>query len=323
MSNLIHGNRSKERIMESQVGDGSDGLRLDVYLSKRFSYLSRTSWQKEITGGKLILNGQLTLNVKKHIFSGDIIEYIAGEIVEPSIDNEFSIVFENENYLAVNKTGNLPVHPSGIFFRNTLVMLLEDQRGEKFYPVHRLDRETSGAILLGKNSAAASEVQKNFSKVEKEYIAIVRGDLKEGRFAVKTPIGPARNSLINKKREAYDGGDESALTDFELISSSGIFSLVKAYPVTGRMHQIRVHLKYAGYPIIGDKMYGDDETIYLDFVKSGDSDKLAERAGFSRCALHSHSFSFYDPFEKRDIKIIAEIPGDMELFLKNNNLRYE
>ena len=146
----------KERIMESFVNEGYDGLRLDLYLSKRFSYMSRTSWQKEIAAGKMKLNGSVVLNVKKHIYSGDIIEYIAGDIKEPAIDAGYTVIFENENYLAVNKTGNLPVHPSGIFFRNTLVMLLEDQRHENFFPVHRLDRETSGAILFGKNSGAAT-----------------------------------------------------------------------------------------------------------------------------------------------------------------------
>ncbi len=319
MNNFTQIDKSKDRIMESLVSEKHHGLRLDLYLSRRFSYLSRTSWQREITAGKLVLNGSVILNVKKHLCSGDMVEYIAGEIIEPEVDKEFTVIFENENYLAVNKTGNLPVHPSGIFFRNTLVMLLEDHRGEKFYPVHRLDRETSGALLLGKNSAAASEVQKNFGKVGKEYIAIVRGNLKEEKFTVDTPIGDARKSLISKKREAFENGSESALTEFELISSSGLYSLVKASPVTGRTHQIRVHLQYAGYPIIGDKMYGDDETIYLEYIKSGDSDKLSERAGFSRCALHSRSFAFYDPFEKKEIKIIAEIPCDMKLFIENNN----
>ena len=316
MENLIH----KERVMESLVNDGFDGLRLDLYLSKRFSYLSRTSWQREISDGKLKLNGSVILNVKKHVYSGDMVEYFAGEIDEPAIDPNYIIIFENENYIAVNKTGNLPVHPSGIFLHNTLVMLLESSRGEKFYPVHRLDRETSGALLLGKSSAAASGVQNSFGKAGKEYIAIVRGKSCPENITVDTPIGPARDSLINKKREAYIGAQESALTMFETISSTGEFSVVKAHPVTGRMHQIRVHLKYAGYPIIGDKMYGDDETIYLDYIKEGNTLNVTERAGFQRCALHSRSFVFFDPFEKREIKICAEIPGDMELFINNNFL---
>jgi len=307
----------KERIIESLVNGEYDSQRLDLYLSKRFNYMSRTSWQREISAGKLRLNGSVILNTKKHVHTGDMIEYAAGEITEPAIDPEYKVIFENENFLAVNKTGNLPVHPSGIFFNNTLVMLLEDKRGEKFYPVHRLDRETSGAILFGKNPAAASAVQKNFGKVGKEYIAIVRGILEKQHFEVDVPIGAARGSQINKKREAYAGADESALTKFDLVSSNGLYSVVKARPVTGRLHQIRVHLKYAGYPVLGDKMYGPDETVYLDYIKQGDSETLAERAGFQRCALHSSSFSFYDPFEKCEIKIFAEIPPDMDIFIKN------
>jgi len=319
MAGFSNNLKLNERIIESLVTAGYEGLRLDLYLSKRFNYLSRTSWQREISAGKLRLNGSVISNVKKRVNCGDMIEYIAGDIIEPSINPDYSIIFENENYLAVNKTGNLPVHPSGIFFRNTLVMLLEEERGEKFFPVHRLDRETSGAILFGKNSSAASEVQKNFTKVGKEYIAIVKGEITERQFKVEVPVGPARNSLITKKREAYDNAEESALTKFELVSANRQFSVVKAFPVTGRMHQIRVHLHYAGYPIIGDKMYGDDETIYLDYVKNGESETLMARAGFNRCALHSHSFTFFDPFENREIEIIAKIPSDMENFLKNNN----
>lgn len=313
----------RERTIASPVNDAYGALRLDLYLSKRFSYMSRTSWQREISAGKLKLNGEVIRNVKKTVHPGDVIEYAAGEIVEPDIDPGYSVIFENENYLAVNKTGNLPVHPSGIFFRNTLVMLLEGKTGKKFFPVHRLDRETSGALLLGKNSAAASEIQKTFSKTGREYIAIVSGEVEKTNFIVDVPIGTARNSLINKKREAYKEAEESARTEFELLSTCGIYSAVKAFPVTGRMHQIRVHLKYAGYPILGDKMYGADETIYLDYVKNGDSEILTGRAGFHRCALHSRSFAFFDNFEKREIKISAGIPDDMMIFMKNNNFFYK
>ena len=120
MNNFTHNEKSKDRIMESPVSENYHGLRLDLYLSRRFSYMSRTTWQREITAGKLILNGSVILNVKKHVCSGDMIEYIAGEIIEPEVDRDFTVIFENENYLAINKTGNLPVHPSGIFFRTTI-----------------------------------------------------------------------------------------------------------------------------------------------------------------------------------------------------------
>ena len=126
---------NKERIIESLVNDNFNWMRLDLYLAKRFSYRSRTSWQKEIIEGRIILNGSVIVNAKRKIYPGDRLEYMAGEIHEPEIDPGFSVIFENENYLAVNKTGNLPVHPSGVFFHNTLAALLEDKYGEKFYPV--------------------------------------------------------------------------------------------------------------------------------------------------------------------------------------------
>ena len=105
----------KERIIESPVHEKYGAMRLDVYLSKRFSYHSRTSWQKEISEGRIMLNGAVMMNVKRKVYPGDIIAYMADEIHEPGIDPDYKVIFENENYLAVNKTGNLPVHPSGIF----------------------------------------------------------------------------------------------------------------------------------------------------------------------------------------------------------------
>lgn len=300
-----------KRIVESLVNEHYSGMRLDLYLSKRFSYHSRTLWQREIAEGKIILNGSVIVNVKRKIYPGDRLEYMAGEIHEPEIDPEYSVVFENENYLAVNKTGNLPVHPSGIFFRNTLVALLEEKHGEKFYPVHRIDRETSGAVLFAKNSRAVSAVQGGAGIMEKEYLAVVRGVFIEPDFSVDMPIGPARSSLINKKREAYGGAPEEALTRFNTVCTNGTLSLVKAQPVTGRLHQIRVHLLHAGYPILGDKIYGSDERIYLEYIKYGITPALIRRSGFSRCALHSCSLTFFDGFEKRSVRIAADMPKDI------------
>jgi len=299
-----------ERMIESAVPAEYTGLRLDLYLSKRFSYLSRTAWQREVESGRVLLNGSVTLNVKKHVIEGDRVLYKPPSLEEPEVDFNYSIIFENDNYIVVNKTGNLPVHPSGIFFKNTLVVSLEEQTGKKFFPVHRLDRETSGAILLGKSAEAASSVQKKFSSVSKEYSAVVRG-VTEEYFSVDVPIGPARNSLIMKKREAYPGAGETALTHFRRISCTGDYSLVEAVLVTGRMHQIRVHLKYTGHPILGDKMYSDDETIYLDYVESGLTEGVISRAGFPRCALHSSLIVFYDDYEKREIHVTAPLPEDM------------
>jgi 23S rRNA pseudouridine1911/1915/1917 synthase len=202
------------------------------------------------------------------------------------------------------------------------VSILERLYNQKFLPIHRLDRETSGAILLGKNNEAASSVQSAFDNVSKMYTAIVKGGIEGKSFIIDVPLGQARNSSIRKKREAFFGAPEKAVTEFSIISVSSDreFSLVNAFPVTGRMHQIRAHLSYAGYPIIGDKIYGKDESIYLRYVEEGESNELENRAGFKRCALHSSYIKFYHPYEKSFIEINAPFLPDMEEFIEKNGL---
>lgn len=301
-----------DRIISSAVPAAAPVQRLDIYLSARFNYMSRTSWQREIAAGRVIVNGAAVPVPGKKIRPGDIVSYMAEDYEEPEIDPGYSLIFEDELFVAVSKSGNIPVHPSGVFFRNTLVMLLEDDLGIKLFPVHRLDRETSGAILFGKTAEAASLVQKNFGSFAKSYRAVVRGVPAEREFTVDIPIGQARSSLIRKKREAYPGAPEESCTEFRLLSSSGENALIEAVPVTGRMHQIRVHLKYAGYPIIGDKLYGEDESVYLDYVEHGLTDSVISRAGFSRCALHSYSIGFTHPFSGMEISICAMLPDDIK-----------
>ncbi len=311
-----------ERIIESTVPEGIISQRIDLYLSGRFGYLSRTAWQKEIAEGRVLLNGKAA-SVKKKISSGDSICYMAGEIDEPEIDSRYSIVYEDDFFIAVNKPGNLPIHPSGVFFNNTLVMLMARDLGGKFYPVHRIDRETSGLILLAKDSASASSVQCNFSEVKKSYLAVVKGRITEKNFSVEVPLGPARNSLIRRKREAYEGAPENALTNFSLIEALDEYSLVKADLVTGRTHQIRAHLSWFGHPIVGDKIYGEDESIYMDFAKYGDIDDINKRAGFSRCALHSSTMIFHHPREGRDIHLTAPLHEDMKALMRSGGFEYE
>jgi RluA family pseudouridine synthase len=309
-----------DRVIESPVPDVFAGMRIDLYLSRRFSYLSRTTWQKEIESGRVYLNGIVQKNVKKRLCARDLVGYIAQDIQEPEVDFSYSVLFEDDRFLVLNKSGNIPVHPSGIFFNNTLVMHLERERGVKFYPVHRLDRETSGAILFGKDPAAASAVQSCFDRVTKEYLAVVRGTPEKREFSVELPLGPALNSRIRKKREAYPGAPESAVTRFKSVSSGVGVSLVKASPVTGRMHQIRVHLQYAGYPILGDKIYSYDESIYLDYVENGNTENVISRAGFNRCALHSSSLIFFHPFTENNITVRAALLPDMEDLLQRCSL---
>lgn len=307
-----------EIFVESIVPSEFSGARLDAYLAARFDYKSRTEWRREIERGMIVFNGVSIQKHHKRLCAGDRVKYEGRSYSEPEVDRNISIIYEDEHIFAVNKSGNLPVHPSGIFFFNTLQTILEEQLSMKVYPLHRLDRETSGVVIFAKNKQAASAVQTNFSAdVKKKYIAIVHGTPGTDPFEINIPIGPARNSVIRKKREAYEGAPEMALTRFAQIQTFNAYSLLDVYPETGRQHQIRVHLLAAGHPIVGDKMYGFDETIFLRFLEEGNSSALIELLEMPRCALHSSRLEFTHPVSRERLTIAAPVPADFKNFIKS------
>lgn len=307
------------KTINSTVPDQYNSYRIDKYLSERFTYMSRSAWQKELSLGTFAINGKPVTRYSTPVSSGDIITYNVAHINEPAINSDYSVVYEDAHFVAVNKSGNLPVHPSGVFFTNTLLTLLQNDMNTRLYPLHRLDRETSGIVLFAKDRESASAIQSKFnSMVSKRYLAIVHGKPEKRHFTIDTPIGQDRKSIIQKKRAAYSGAPEQSLTHFQCLISNGTYSLLKVMPVTGRQHQIRIHCLFARLPIMGDKLYGIDDTMYLRFIKEGYSREIAERLGFHRTALHSHRLIFYHPYTQKKVLIKARIPADMSEFLHNN-----
>ncbi|PKL39129.1 MAG: RluA family pseudouridine synthase [Spirochaetae bacterium HGW-Spirochaetae-1] len=304
-----------ERIIESTVPGNFDGYRLDRYLAERFTYLSRSAWQREIGAGNISLNGSVVVNYHKRLKGGDFMSFTGRDIYEPEVDRDYALLYEDDDILAVNKPGNIPVHPSGRFFHNTLLMILQEDRGQSLFPVHRLDRETSGVILFAKNAETVSLLNRKSDSWEKIYLALVHGTVGEGPFMDNTPIGSDPRSHIQKRRAAYEGAPEEALTLFERISVFGKYSLVQATLRTGRQHQIRVHLLHQGYPIVGDKLYGLDERYYLEFIEKGYTPELLTKLGFPRSALHAWKLHFPHPRMGKIISVVAPLPRDMEEFI--------
>jgi RluA family pseudouridine synthase len=296
------------RIIASMIPDGMSPIRIDKYLSERFDYLSRSAWQKEIESGKLTLNGVVCLSASQKVKSGDSLSYDGREIVESDVDADFSILYEDEIMVVLNKPGDLPVHPAGRYFNNTLTMLYEKHYGEKIFPVHRLDRETSGIVLCAKNSEYAALLSNALSDGIKEYIAIVQGNFPEDTMLIDTPIGHDAESPVMKKRKAFLGAEESASTVVKKIAVFGSYSLVRCYPQTGRLHQLRVHLLSVGYPIVGDKIYGGDETCFLDFIEKGMTDSLLSRLKLPRCALHAVKLTIKHPVTKKEMLFNLPMP---------------
>ncbi len=294
-----------------RITEKNSKQRIDVFLSRRYGYLSRTEWQKEIQQGKITYNGETLTRNDKKISTGDLISYSGRDAAEPEVDISYSILYEDEHLLAVNKPGNLPVHPAGIFYHNTLLTILQKQHQKKLHLLHRLDRETSGVVVLAKDPGIASEIQRNYFSVAKTYLAMVHGIPDKDEFTVDLPIDLDTESGIEHKRIAREGARENACTKFIRIVSHNGLSILKAVPVTGRQHQIRVHLKHAGYPIVGDKLYGRDETVFHEFTRTGPTDAIVQRLGFRRSALHSRTLLLFHPVLKKKIFIKAPLQDDM------------
>jgi RluA family pseudouridine synthase len=298
----------QKRIITSRIPLRESVERLDSYCAGRFTYLTQDQWREEILAGKLSLDGGIVLDPATVLQGNEMLAWDGSSIIEPEVDERIVIIYEDEWFVAVNKTGNLPVHPSGRYFNNTLVALLANRYGRKVYPVHRLDRETSGVILLAFEGKSAGHLSQALAKGSKEYLALVHGIFPDQEVLVDLPLGRDSESAVSKKRSAWPGGTQSAVTRFRKVLAAGDISLVRCFPETGRLHQIRAHLFSTGYPIVGDKLYGRDKTAFLTFIKHGLTAELQKRLLLPRSALHAAKLVFLHPHINKKMMIRAPLP---------------
>jgi 23S rRNA pseudouridine1911/1915/1917 synthase len=240
-----------------------------------------------------------------------------------------SILYEDQRFLVIDKPANLLVHPTGPGRPDTLwdelkrFLAFEIVNGATISFINRLDRETSGLILVAKSGAMARQLGLMIAqrRIRKTYNAIVFGSPLEETFAVDQPLlrqGIVRPSRIYLK-QTVDPNGSPAFTSFRVMNRftrrDRPFALIEAEPKTGRTHQIRVHLAHAGYPIVGDKIYGPDENCYLEFIETGWTPSLETKLLISRQALHASSLSF--EFEGHPYSFEAPLPADLQNFLRS------
>jgi 23S rRNA pseudouridine1911/1915/1917 synthase len=238
------------------------------------------------------------------------------------------IVYEDPRFLVIDKPANLLVHPTGPGKPDTLwdelkrILAFELVNGAQISFINRLDRETSGLILVAKTSAAARQLGFMIAhhQICKIYTAIVFGWPDAETFVVDQPLlrqGIVRPSRIWLKQAIHPDG-AVALTSFRLLKRFIVcerkFALIEAEPKTGRTHQIRVHLAAVGLPIVGDKIYGPDENCYLEFIESDWSPTLAATLLLPRQALHASRLSF--ELDGTSFSFEAPLPADLQEFLK-------
>jgi len=297
-----------------EVTSREEGWRLDIFvLEKAPDWVSRSMVQKAIKEGKILVNGERkkpSYKVKRgEKIQIDLPEEPSPVEVKPEkIDIE--VLYEDKDIIVVNKPPGMIVHPipshtSGTLV-NALLYICKDLQGIKgdLRPgiVHRLDRDTSGVMVVAKNDLAHTSLSRQFKDrvVEKTYLAIVKGSPRDDEGVIDLPL--ARHPVNRVKMTVLSDGRE-AITYYKVLRRyKDIATLLLVNPKTGRTHQIRVHMKHIGHPILGDKVYGKH--------------KQDEMLGAKRQMLHALILSFYHPRNSKRMKFIAPIPEDFRNVLK-------
>jgi 23S rRNA pseudouridine1911/1915/1917 synthase len=268
------------------------GLRLDAFLAGRLKRYSRAEVQRIIGEGRVFLRGR-TAKASARLADGDAVLVRYPRHLEPPCPHaELPVLYEDAELLAVNKPGGVLSHPTDKIVENTATSILKRQfPALTLHLAHRLDRDTSGVLLLTKSPATARLMNESFfeRKVQKEYLALVAGRPAWDRTTVDVPIG--REGLEIKVRQAASDKGQAALTEFELVSRGTGRSLVSARPKTGRLHQIRVHLAHLGHPVVGDKLYTGDGALYMKMVDKKITREDIESLGAQRQMLHAHTLT--------------------------------
>lgn len=300
----------KELIVESE-----EQKRIDAYISENTEY-SRTAVQRLIEEEKITVNGKKEKASYK-VQNGDKIEIEeepAKEIELKAQDIPVEILYEDDDIIVVNKPKGMVVHPANGNPDGTLVnaimSICKDSLsgiGGEIRPgiVHRLDKNTSGAIIIAKNDKAhinLSEQLKNH-EIKKTYIALVRGVVKENNATINMPIGRSKK---DRKKMDVDKNGKEAITHFKVLKRYKDCTLLEINIETGRTHQIRVHLSHIGYPIIGDEVYSNGKNKW----------------NIEGQCLHAKSLDFKHPITGKNMHIEAPIPEYFENIIKELDIIY-
>ncbi|HSM56128.1 MAG TPA: RluA family pseudouridine synthase [Candidatus Sulfomarinibacteraceae bacterium] len=289
------------------------GERVDKALAEAHSDLSRTQWQQLIQEGLVTIDGQ-RIKPSLRLEGGERVQATLPEVAETDLLAQqipLDIIYEDDDMLAINKPAGIVVHPAPGHSQGTLVNAvlgycpdLEGVGGERRPGiVHRLDKETSGIILVAKNDHALRHLQRQFKRrsVEKRYLALVEGHIQPPEALVDAPIGrdPQHRQRMAVIPPGSSYSSRRAQTEYHLLETCGDFSLVECYPRTGRTHQIRVHLAFAGYPIVGDTVYG----------------RRKQRLDLDRHFLHAASLTFRRPADDHEMTLQAPLSPQLEQVL--------
>jgi 23S rRNA pseudouridine1911/1915/1917 synthase len=316
-----------KRQNQFRIPPGSPGESLLDFLARRFTYLSRLAWAELIQRQRVKVN-EKPAEAGQMLAEGDLVETELDTRDEPPVDERIGIVHEDDDLLVVNKSGNLPCHPGGAYFNHTLWALLKKQkRIAEPMLVNRLDRETSGLVVVAKNPKAGKICNTDIANrlVEKRYLVLVEGlfpDEKRACGALREEEGGTvrkRRLFVENVMPAEAGGNW-AETRFRRLAAGGGISLVEALPATGRLHQIRATLHACGFPVVGDKLYGVEPELFLRFCRGALSAEDRARLRMDRQALHAAQLRLRHPRTRVMLNLEAPLPDDMRALMRSCGL---
>ena len=293
---------------EYQVTENDQLDRVDRFLAERIESISRSTIKKLITEEKILVN-QEKVKASYQLKNQDLIEIIDVDLAETQIvpvKMDLDIVYEDDDIIVINKPSGLVVHPAPGHYQDTLVngllyhlKSLSDVNGE-LRPgiVHRIDKDTSGLLMVAKNNFShdilAKELQEKETK--REYMAIVEGVINNKRGKINAPIGRDKK---NRLKMAVTADGKQAVTNFEVIETFSDSTLIKCILETGRTHQIRVHMQYIGHPLINDFVYGNAKTNEYGQY------------------LHAQTLGFTHPRTKEWMEFESYLPQEFTDYIKN------
>jgi RluA family pseudouridine synthase len=302
--------------LQSSIPPGAAGTRTIDWLAQRFTYFDAAGWREHFAAGRIQRNGERA-RVDDVLQAGDRLVFTP---VAPAPRPELSltILHDDADLVAVDKPPHLVAHREGAFGHNTFLPELERRVGAvaPLHLLHRLDRETSGVLLLARHADAVRALQPQFADgtIEKRYLALVHGRVAAATFTIDAPIGPAGGAIAARRAVApHTPGAKPARTDVAVRERFAAHTLLDVTPRTGRTHQIRVHLAHAGHAIVGDVLYGDSEARYLAFVqhlKAGGDPRWPGERPAGRHLLHAHSLSLRHPRTGAPLVLQAPPPAD-------------
>jgi 23S rRNA pseudouridine1911/1915/1917 synthase len=320
----------KQLTLTCTVDPYRSGWTVVEFLAHRFKYHTAEGWDRRVRDRWVKVN-DAPVDPQHRVQKDDAIQYTIWHS-EPAVDDSYDVLYEDEWLVAVGKSGNIPVHACGVYITHTLIARLKEDFDQNLNLAHRLDRETSGVVVLCRDRETNRRLAGMFARgeVDKTYFAVVYGRVGAGRFEVDAPIGKSDQrdrfpreyawgkshnmaTYLPKRHVDFEGG-KPARTSFEVVRRMEDYTVLRAVPATGRTNQIRVHLAHAGYPIVGDKIYALEGELRDELLRDGLTARVREALVLDRHALHCSALGFEHPMTSRKVLIEAPFPPDLKRF---------